>query len=301
VEPQSTACAASGVEQTGLFRLITIALEAIGEGREPYCAWIHARGMSAPWDAPREFRERFADLSDPSPPDFVELPEYRLAVGSDPDRVLGAVQAYGAQVQVLDECLGLLLDAIDQRDGRENVLLALTSPRGYPLGEHGRVGPCDNALYSELLQVPLLVRLPGGEARLQRFQGLVQSCDLPPLIAESCGWSGAAPGWIRASLLDEIRGAPASAIRTIACASGPGQRAIRTPAWLLRESADPNATRRELFAKPDDRWDSNEVSSRCGDIAELLAAELQRFEAAATGGRLADLAPPPEILSDSWH
>jgi hypothetical protein len=84
-------------------------------------------------------------------------------------------------------------------------------------------------------------------------------------------------------------------------AVAPGQRAIRTPAWLLRESRADGEVRHELFAKPDDRCEANEVSSRCGEIPALLAAELDRFEQAAAAGQLAELAPLPEILRDCWH
>ena len=47
--------------------------------------------------------------------EFVSVTERRLAEPVDPDEVLGLVQAYAAQVQIVDECLGMLLDAIDRR------------------------------------------------------------------------------------------------------------------------------------------------------------------------------------------
>jgi hypothetical protein len=69
----------------------------------------------------------------------------------------------------------------------------------------------------------------------------------------------------------------------------------------MRESIQDGETRRELFAKPDDRWEANEVSSRCGEVSALLANELDRFEQAASTGRLAELAPLPELLLDCWR
>ena len=44
--------------------------------------------------------------------------------------------------------------------GSDETLLTLTSSRGFPLGEHGRVGPCDGALFGELVHVPWMIRLP---------------------------------------------------------------------------------------------------------------------------------------------
>ena len=56
---------------------------------------------------------------------------------------------------------------------------------------------------------------------------------------------------------------------------------------------------RELFAKPDDRWEVNEVASRCGDVVEQLAAAADQFEQAAAAGTLATLPPLAEILTDT--
>jgi len=75
--------------------------------------------------------------------------------------------------------------------------------------------------------------------------------------------------------------------------SSSGERALRTPAWYARFTS-PDAT--ELYAKPDDRWEVNEVSSRCSDVVEqLLQAESATREALA-GGRPDDVPPLPDVL-----
>ena len=90
--------------------------------------------------------------------------------------------------------------------------------------------------------------------------------------------------------------------RDIACAAAQGERAIRTPAWFLREArseaAEPHV---ELFAKPDDRWEVNEVANRAGEVAVELKAALDAFEQAASEGRLAELSPLAGTLSDQWR
>jgi hypothetical protein len=79
------------------------------------------------------------------------------------------------------------------------------------------------------------------------------------------------------------------------------QRAIRTPAWYLRESKSDESPTYELFAKPDDRFEANEISSRCGDVVEMLAAETDRFFTAATEGNPSEIPPLTEILCDTWR
>jgi len=71
-------------------------------------------------------------------------------------------------------------------------------------------------------------------------------------------------------------------------------RAIRTPAWSLLLHPDGS---RELFAKPDDRWEVNEVSQRCDDVANELERALEQFQQTVPAGRPADLAPLPELLT----
>jgi arylsulfatase A-like enzyme len=289
--PPASQCA-EAVEETGLFQLVAATIEVLAERPRPIFAWIHARGMSAAWDAPYELRAAMADLDDPDPPRLIVPPEERLAPGFDPDAVLGIAQAYSGQVQLFDECLGHLLAALQDHPQAGNLLFALTSPRGYPLGEHGRIGPCDHALYNELIHVPLLMRFPrtaGGEypQRLSRVQSLAQPADLWGELAGACQWSAVA---------DE-RAAGSS----VAAIVGPNQRAIRTPAWYLRESQSAAGPERELYAKPDDRWEANEVASRCGDVVERLAAQLDAVEQALRQGTAASLPPLPADLTDVWR
>ena len=290
-------CAAA-IEQTGLHLLLKEAARELSGLTRPFLYWIHTEGMNGPGDAPLEMRYQFADEDDPIPPDFVAPPAKMLAPGYDPDSLLGLTQAYAGQVALVDYCLGTLLEALDEHPLGSETLLVVTSPRGYPLGEHLRVGPCDDALYGELLHVPLLVRMPQRESALTRVQGIVQPHQLLTTIAEICGWMG--PAAAPSGLVSELRGGSVPQ-GNIAVAVAPGQRAIRTPAWFLRESPAEGGVKRELFAKPDDRWEANEISSRCGDIIELLASRLDEFEVAARNDQFAELPPLAEPLCDTWR
>jgi arylsulfatase A-like enzyme len=283
--------AADAIEDTGLFQLTAAAGEAIAGAGQGSLVWIHARGMDGPWDAPLEMRNHFADADDPPPPKFARPPQQLLPEGFDPDELLGFTHAYAGQVALADECLGLLLAALDEQSERDETLLIVTSPRGYPLGEHRRVGPVDEALYAELLQVPLLVRFPGGSGGLARSQHLIQPQSLFATII------GAPAGRDLSRLISGERLDCADC----AVSTGIGQRAIRTPAWFLRQFEDDSGARHELFAKPDDRFEINEIASRCGEAVELLAARLNEFEAAARADRLAELPPLAELLADVWR
>lgn len=172
---------AQEVEETAFIRLLDAAvtqLEAWKQADQPQLLWIHARGMNGSWDAPLELRQQFADEDDPTPAEDVEPPQERLAKDHDPDELLRISHAYAGQVAVVDSGLQAFLQAIDELPQRESTLFAVTSPRGYPLGEHLRLGECDQALYGELLHVPCYVRFPQNEGALLRTQDLCQPADL---------------------------------------------------------------------------------------------------------------------------
>lgn len=97
--------ACDSMEQTQLARTFLAAMEWLDQRRDPFCLWIHARGLDGPWDAPWEFRERFADEEDPRPPEFVDAPDQTLPPDVDPDVLLGISQAHAGQITMLDMCL----------------------------------------------------------------------------------------------------------------------------------------------------------------------------------------------------
>ncbi len=150
----------------------------------------------------------------PLPPDFVDVPDRMLAADYDPDELLGISHAYAGQVALVDRCLGVLVDHLDESGLAATTQLTLLSARGYPLGEHLRVGRCDNALYNETVQIPWLMRFPDEMGRMARSQALVLPSDLPGTLLDwlELDRSSLATG-CATSLLPIIRGEQASAAR----------------------------------------------------------------------------------------
>ncbi len=276
------ASAAEDIGETQLARLLSSALDWLhhstassDSARRPFLLWIHSRGMQAPWDAPFDFRRAFADEDDPEPPDFVQPPCRWVAQDEDPDELLGIQHAYAGQISLLDACLAVFLEACTTTQADDQTLLLLTSPRGYPLGEHGRIGPADASLYGESLHVPCLVRYPDLRHAMQRCHPLVQPSDWYATLLD---WfslprpSQSHWGNVLGHFLDgQIEPDRVCAVSTACCA-------LRTATWLLLSNDD--AGTHELFAKPDDRWEINEVSDRCRDVIPELILLLDEFERA---------------------
>lgn len=282
---------AESAEQTGLAQSFAGLIEQLEAAREPFFTWCHLRGLGAPWDAPLDYRNTYVDEDDPPPPDTADVPERMLEPDFDPDELLGISQAYAGQVSLLDACLGALDEYLEGSPAGKDTLLIVLSARGFPLGEHLRVGPCDTPLHHELTHAPLLLRFPDGLGAAGRSQALVEPIDLHATLLE---WSGltdrpALPAG--QSLLSVVRG-EAESLRDRLAIEGPGdERAIVTPAWYLRAAAKP-----ELYARPDDWWQANDVSDRCPDVVEGLLAVLQQYEQALQTGQPLQFPPLDEIL-----
>ena len=246
-------------------------------------------GLSGAWDAPPKLRSQFADEEDPTPPDFVDPPDRWLAADYDPDELLGITHAYAGQMAVFDACLGALVDHFEQSGLADKTCLMLLSARGFPLGEHRRVGPCDQPLYNETVQIPWLARLPDGTGKMARSQALVTPADLPGTLLDWLGVDRSQLGDCATSAMDIVRGERES-IRDRLLMVSEHDRAIRTPAWLLRR---PEQGPSELYTKPSDRWEVNEIASLCDEVVTGLERAMEELEQA---GQTGEVSPLDDIL-----
>lgn len=254
---------AATVRETRTADLFQAAVEELGRLTQPALLWLHAGGLNTAWDAPYELRERLAAEDDPQPPKLIEPPSLELAKHHDPDELLGFLHAYAGEVMALDESLGLLLESIDAVCDPANTLLVFTSPRGFALGEHLRVGRAGDTLRGEVLQVPMIVRFPGRAGRLTRLTGLHEPADVFTTIAaqlrarEIGGWG-----------LDLAEAQGSGAAHELVCAQAGDELVLRTPDWFFRRVGTGDEQQVELYAKPEDHWEVNEVSGRASDVVE---------------------------------
>jgi arylsulfatase A-like enzyme len=284
------------LEETQLARFFAVTSDWLRSAAEPFCLFAHCGSLGEVWDAPYEYRERYADEDEPAPPEGATPPACRLPEDYDPDELLGYCQSYAGQVTALDACLAALMAQLDQTPGHERTLLVLISPRGFPLGEHRYVGDVEMPPHAELAHIPWIVRFPDGSGASDRSSALVQPCDLGPTLldwlAQPAAPSTSMPGQ---SVLPIARG-EAGAIRDRALVAAGRWRAIRTPAWFLCEErpAESDASnglqpKIQLFAKPDDRWELNDVADRCQTVIELLAPLLDEPAQSQTAEPLAEV------------
>ena len=259
--------------ETGLARLFTAMAHAVESGNsnhKPHLIWTHSRGMYGAWDAPLAFQHSLLDDDDPPPVVSLTPPDFIVDQAEEPDAPFRFACAYAAQVMVLDTCWENLFDSIAAATGNQ-WLIMLIGARGFSLGEHGRIGGVDSRLYAEQLHVPWLIRMPGNVTRLARSQSLASHQDQTNSLLD---WLNHGPS-AAASIASVV---PRDAIISTSSTA----RAIRTSAWCLREDFEPKyeaatagdaISRPQLFVRPDDRWEANDVAKLCPEVVEELRAQ----------------------------
>jgi hypothetical protein len=220
------------------------------------------------------------DLPDDSFDDFVEalvgaaLDEGGAANLSTEEWQIARTVLAG-YVELLDRSLGRLLSALRERSGRASILFIVTAAEGVPAGERSMMSLPKTPLPEEVIHTPLIVQQPGAESGTRRQQ-LVQTVDLVPTLLDWFQIDAHELSCEGQSLL-----APASGEREYIClGDGTSSCAIRTrERYLVQErTADkrPDVSP-QLFVKPDDIWEINEVSAQSPAEVEALTATLEEF------------------------
>jgi arylsulfatase A-like enzyme len=287
----------------------------------PFLLWLDLFSPHGPWDPPQPYRDQYAaidpdefeagdegDLIEETTSDGIEIDIQDVPVLIDvPAGAVGDVlseaelfrlrRTYAGTVTLVDRWLGELLTALRRLGRLDDTLLVFTSDQGEPLGEHGYVRRFRPWLYEELIHTPLMIRMPGGKYGGARHQALVQTVDLLPTILSALGVrppDDLDPRLHGHDLLPLVRGEQTK-VRDYACMGMDVlEFAIRTHHWhfilpLEFDSEEPRSP--ELYRKPEDRWEQNNVIEQHPEIADQLELALRRFVEALGRDALKDLAP----------
>jgi len=133
-------------------------------GPAPFFLYVHAIDPHAPYEPPEDLRRRFAGSVPSGSGSLTKVEEiYRALDRRRPGaRALMSRMAplYDAEIAGIDRSFGALLDELDRRGRLGDTLIVVISDHGEEFGEHGGLGH-GRTLYSEVLDVPWIVRLPG--------------------------------------------------------------------------------------------------------------------------------------------
>lgn len=157
-----------------------------GDGDRPFFAWIHLLEPHLPYGA-TGYRATEVRVPGSSGLETAQL-RAELPVGSAefaPGDRRHLLELYDRDVAAMDEQLGEILAALEERGLTENTLVMLVADHGEELLEHGWVGHASTAieakLVPEILRVPMVLAGPGVEPH-RVVDDLTQPVDLFPVL-----------------------------------------------------------------------------------------------------------------------
>lgn len=165
---------------------------------QPWCCWVSFGGPHEPWDAPEPYASMYDPESMPLPRPCPEQDrprprgelDRRLENRPDlqPEEIAAMRANYAGNVTLIDDQIGQLLHAVEQRGELANTVILCSSDHGEHNGDAG-------LLYKETfldgaVRVPLLVRIPetiGNPRAGQTSSAPVEWFDIGPTLTELAG------------------------------------------------------------------------------------------------------------------
>ncbi|MFC1580723.1 sulfatase [Thermodesulfobacteriota bacterium] len=149
---------------------------------EHFYLYIDCFDPHEPWDPPKEY----VDLYDPA----YKGKEYIFPQNGPCDHMsegeIKHIQAmYAAKLTMVDRWFGHFMEKIDLMGLKEDTAILFVSDHGLQLGDHGIVKKMAYGLYTELLEAPMMLLMPGQGPK--RVNGFVQECDIAPTILKQLG------------------------------------------------------------------------------------------------------------------
>jgi arylsulfatase A-like enzyme len=257
-----------------------------------------------PWYVPQEYFDRH-------PLAEVKVPEFRLDdlddittpsgqpkvkssadfkwVRSRPDLHARAVQAYLAAISYVDDCFGLVLDALERSAYRDNTIVVIWGDHGWHLGEKLRFRKA--TLWEESTRQPLMIRVPGMRSR-QDCPRVVNLQDLYPTLVDLCGLPAKPAGALEGRSLAPLLRAPSTPwpFPTLTVTEA-GSASVRDERWALIRYRDGTEEFYDMERDPM-QW-ANLARSTDSDIRAAKQKLAQSFPANFTR---ADLRTPAGML-----
>jgi arylsulfatase len=192
---------------------------------EPFFLQIGFPGPHPPYDPIQRYVDLYDDVEIPLPhrdaDDLASQPEPLQELRQDhisrdrdaivhlenpTDAQLRRQRAhYLANVTMIDEQIGRLIDALERRGVLDDTVIVFTSDHGDALGDHGHSQKW--TMYEPSVHVPAIVWGPGRVEAGRRLDGLASHMDLGPTLLELAGLEP--PEWMEAeSLLPALQGSP---------------------------------------------------------------------------------------------
>ncbi len=222
----------------------------------PFFVWIHMFDPHDPYDPPEPYKTRYAKA------------------------------LYDGEIAYMDSALGSLFRQLKAAGLYDGAMIAVTSDHGEALGGHGE-DQHGIFIYDETVHVPLVIKMPHGEAAGKRFENPVEHADIMPTMLGSLGIPlpdkvqgqsllgflepGTPKGEAAANAWQE-RGAYSEGDYGHLAFGWSAIQSLRTGKYLYVE-----APRRELYDQVNDPGAEHNLAQSAPAVADTLSAKLKDF------------------------
>jgi len=258
----------------------------VAETDEPFFLWVHYMDAHTPYvPAPRYLRDTDRRVGKIR----MLVAHVRTGLGwSVGDRTLADLRTlYQGAVRQVDASLDRLLDSLDEAGVADDTAVVFAGDHGEEFMDHGHLAHYPK-LYDELVQVPLIVDVPGMDPR--RVSEHVGLDAIAPTVCDLLGVDPAAE-WVGESLLPTIRDGVAPPADPIVTVTVRGEDVTQQPIPRSLDEGDLLVSARdadwayirntatdaeELY---DRQADPEQRIDRAGDDDPAVATALERLRA----------------------
>lgn len=249
--------------------------------RPPFFLWLHYVNPHAPYAPPAPHDTAFMDEAARSGPSLRVVGDFhggiprRWAVRGQ-SRLGYYVAQYDGEIAAVDAEVGRVLEALEKAGLADRALVVLTSDHGESLGEHDYFFDHGEDVFDPSLQVPLIVRAPGGR-RGARSDVLASTLDLLPTVLDAVKVSYP-PDLAGASLLAEVSGGGGQSRERLFARNDRGLSA----AWDRRHKvvavpSEAGPPRWSLYDRDRDPGETVDVSRERPEEARVFRRDLELF------------------------
>jgi arylsulfatase A-like enzyme len=248
----------------------------------PFFLVLNYFDAHGPFEPPQPYRNKFSSV--PNPGGLIRERTLRQRPHLTTAQLQGEIDAYDGGIAYLDHQIEALMGELERRGAANDTVVIIVSDHGEGFGEHGLFTHRD-ALYRELIRVPLLMRWPGHVPSHARFTTPVSIADIPATVIDllkapptagmpgqslALAWTNpAAAGASSRYPVQELARMPFDEFNWVPAFKG-AMRSVTTPAWHYLEHDTLGA---ELFDLERDPQELSNVIGFAGNapVARQLA------------------------------